>query len=352
MVSVRYAPKEAPVISKGQWMMTLALLDNETLLERVAEKGIEYQNKVTRDWIECTNRRIMNTQTHWESYKDNIQKIAKDIAKENYHKITSRIKAIEKDLRRMNNNPEISTNGNLQTHEAYLTNHLKYLKKKEAQNQKDHLSAKLANHSKQLGGMWSALGKEKRPRNPIHRLKIPNTNPLQYKHNSKRMANLAHNHHNTLQNEDIDPNVTPKEYDRMLEEILREIPENQWLEEPDQTRMSWKVTEGQVSKALHHTKDSTATSLDGCPYKLWKALERCHNKLRHKDTPSFDVIKALTYLFQDYRNMVLMTGPNSQLGGCAPYSKEGPNRHSQLQTNHVTEHRLQDTHQSLSNTAA
>ena len=113
------------------------------------------------------------------------------------------------------------------------------------------------------------------------------------------MANLACDHHNTLQNKDIDPNVSPKEYDRLLKEILREIPKNQWLEEPDRTRISWKVTEGQVSEALHHMKDSIATSLDGCPYKLWKALEKCHNKLRHKDVPSFDVIKVLMYLFQD-----------------------------------------------------
>ena len=96
--------------------------------------------------------------------------------------------------------------------------------------------------------MWSALGKEKRPRNPIHRL---NTNPPQYEHNSKRMANLAHDHHNNLQNEDIDPDVSPEEYNRLLEEILNKIPENQRLEEPDWTRMSWKVIEGQVSEALH-----------------------------------------------------------------------------------------------------
>jgi len=32
---------------------------------------------------------------------------------------------------------------------------------------------------------------------------------------------------------------------------------------------------------------------------LWKALEKWHNHLRTKSTPSFDVIKALTYLFWD-----------------------------------------------------
>ena len=146
IVSVRYAPKEALVISKGRWMMTLALLDNKMFMERVAEKGTKYQNRVMHDRIKCTDRNIINTQIHWESYKNTIRKIAKDIVKENYHKTMLHIKVIEEDLRMTNNNPEISTNGNLQAYEAYLANHLKHLKKKEVQNWKDHLSVKLANH--------------------------------------------------------------------------------------------------------------------------------------------------------------------------------------------------------------
>ena len=135
---------------------------------------------------------------HWEAYKNSIHKMAKDTAKECYYKIASCIKAIKRDLRETNNNQEISTNRNTQVHEAYLASHLKHLKKKEARNQKDLLSAKLTNHSEHLGGIWSALGKEKRPRNPIHRLKIPNTNPPQYKRSSKRMAELACTHHDAM----------------------------------------------------------------------------------------------------------------------------------------------------------
>ena len=111
------------------------------------------------------------------------------------------------------------------------------------------------------------------------------------------MAEIACNHHESLQEEDIDPDINPEEYNTRLNEILDKIPENQRLVEPDQTNMCWKVTEDQVSQALSRTKDGTATGLDGCPYELWKALEKQHNHLRTKGTPSFDVIKALTYLF-------------------------------------------------------
>ena len=113
------------------------------------------------------------------------------------------------------------------------------------------------------------------------------------------MAEIAHNYHESLQNEDINPDISPEEYNTRLNEILDKIPENQQLADPDQMAMCWKVTEDQVSQALSCTKDRTVTGLDGCPYELWKVLEKQHNHLRTKSTPSFDVIKVLTYLFWD-----------------------------------------------------
>ena len=94
MVSVRYAPKEAPRIRKGWWTLPLYLLNNKTLVEKITKHGIVLQSNIMRDQIEHTNRQIANTQTHWEAYKNSIHKLAKEAAKECYHKITSCIKAI------------------------------------------------------------------------------------------------------------------------------------------------------------------------------------------------------------------------------------------------------------------
>ena len=322
MVSVRFAPKEAPQMGKGRWTLPLALLNNEKFLEGLAEQGISLQANLTRDRIERTDRGLTNPQTHWEAYKKAIHKTARETAKECFHKVTSRIKAIERDLRDTNNSQDISTNREAQTHAAYLTSQLRHLKKKEARNQRDLLSAKLANHGERLGGIWSALGKEKRPRNPIHRLKIPNTAPPQYERSSKRMAELARNHHDTMQEEDIDHDMNPEEYNARLADILNDIPESQRLEEPERTAMSWKVTEDQVRRALQRTKDGTATGLDGCPYELWKALEKRHNKLRHKNVPSFDIIKALTYLFRDIQEHGVDDRTNFTTGWMCPIFKK------------------------------
>lgn len=232
------------------------------------------QAKTTRDRLEQTDRQTANVQTHWEAYKNSINKLAKETAKECYHKITSHITALEKDLRETNNRPDISMNKEAQAHKAILTSQLRHLKRKDIKNRNDLMKAKLANHSEWLGGIWSVLGKEKRPRSLIHRLKIPNTNPPQYEHSSKRMAELACNHHEALQNKDIDPNANIEEFNTMTNDILNKIPVSQRLEDPERTTMNWKITEEQVSKALQCTKDNMVTGLDGCPCKLWKALEK------------------------------------------------------------------------------
>ena len=63
--------------------------------------------------------------------------------------------------------------------------------------------------------------------------------------------------------------------------------------------MSWKLTEEQVQKALSLAKDRSATGLDRCPYELWKALQKRHSKLRHRNDQSFDIIKILMHIYRD-----------------------------------------------------
>lgn len=299
MVTMRYAPREAPFIGKGRWTMPIHLTNNEDLLAKIAERGIRLEAEITRNRIECTDRRESNPQTLWKEFKDDTKNLAKKTAKECHHKIISRIRALERDIKEVNNNPESETDNELRTHEAYLSSQLKQLQKKKLKSSVNHFKAKMANHGEKLGGIWSTLGKEKRPRNPIYRLKIPNSNPPQYEHHSKRMAELAKKHHEDLQNEGIDPNISEEELAQRINDILRHIPESQRLPEPERTALNWKATEEQVSRALHTTKNGSATGLDGCPYELWKALQQRHNKMRHHNKASFDITKTLTYLFRD-----------------------------------------------------
>ena len=110
MVSVRYAPKEAPHIGKGRWTLPPSLIYNKKFLEKVAEEGIALQAQATRDQIERTDRQTANIQKCWETYKESAHKITKGITKEYCYKINLCIKAIKKDLKETNNILDISTN--------------------------------------------------------------------------------------------------------------------------------------------------------------------------------------------------------------------------------------------------
>jgi hypothetical protein len=131
------------------------------MLDEIAKRGSEIQANITKDRIERVDRQVSNPQTQWESFKNEAKRIAKQTAKEYYHKVTSRIRTLEKDIKETNNNPATRTNNDLRTHGAFLTSQLKQLKKKKSNHQSNLMKAKLANHGEKMGGIWSSLSKEK-----------------------------------------------------------------------------------------------------------------------------------------------------------------------------------------------
>jgi hypothetical protein len=113
------------------------------------------------------------------------------------------------------------------------------------------------------------------------------------------MTELAQNYHDTLQSNNLNQDISREELEQRLQMILEEIPANQHLQGPERTQMSQKITEQQVRNALKMTQDGSVTGLDGCPYELWKALQKQHDNATHRNRLSFNVVKMLTYLYQD-----------------------------------------------------
>ena len=159
----------------------------------------------------------------------------------------------------------------LNVNSAIIANEIEYLTRTNAQNKKDNLAAKLSHHGEKLGGIWSAINKQKKPRDTIRRLKIPNSSPVKYKCDSVRMVELAKEYHDALQMNDIPPDAKDHEVRTSL--ILDEIPNRQTLCNLDALAMDHTLVKSQIEKALHLSKNGSATGLDGCLYKLWKKLK-------------------------------------------------------------------------------
>lgn len=224
------------------------------------------------------------------------------MAKELHYRMNTHIRLLEKDRDELANLPEADTDNNIHTSEAIVNNQLSHLVEKKASAKKDKLSAELALHGEKLGGAWSAINKDRKPQNMIRRLRVPHSNPPQFERSSKRMARLAKEYHDKLQQDNAPPEQADIEID--LAQALDTIPITQRLGNPNTSWLDQLLTEGQTKKALSLTKNGSATGMDGCPYELWKALKKRFNESANTDQPRFNIIKVPTDVLVDIQPLV------------------------------------------------
>lgn len=328
MVSVKYAPAHAPYIGRGRWTMQIPELKNEILIDRLIDRGMTLQTKLSAPTNDQAPRGRETPQAIWSSFKEDVVKIAKKHCAESRGKLKIKISAIESELKNCASNPELDTDNNVRVEEAFLASELAKLKRIQAKDKKDEGRAAVVNHGEVLGGVWSGMNKDRKPRDLITRLKAPNppdgTNtPLE--RDTRRMAELARNYHESLQDKDIAiPDDSP-DLPRRTREALSEVPECQRLTAQDVNQTEWIITYPQVREALKLAKNGTATGLDGCPYELWKELNKAYEETKSQGKSGFDIVAALTALFRDIQMFGIEEKSDFASGWMCPlYKKKDP----------------------------
>ena len=325
LVKVKYAPRDAPHIGHGRWTWPIASLLNNKLMTKVVNRGIQLQNDIDKNKRENVDRNVSNTQTLWHKFKNDIQMMAKELTAISRYKINSKINAIKNDIKELNAHPDFDTNEQLRSTEAWLGEELAHLHNVNARAQKETLHAKIAEHGEKLGGIWSAISKDSKPRDLIRRLKIPNSNPPRYERHTERMANLAKDYHHNLQSEGLPNDENREEYTQALNEILTIIPDAQLLDDPTFTPLNWKATQEQSEEALRLSKNGSATGMDGCPYELWKTLHERYNTACQMNKEGFNICKVLTEVFNDIQTHGVDPNTEFALGWMCPiYKKKDP----------------------------
>ena len=321
LISVKFAPKDAPQIGNGRWTWPTPSINNETLIKKVVNKGIQLQTKMEDAASTPVELRQNNPQTLWKDFKTEIKTMAKKELKKETHKIKNRMHLLEKDIASVTNNPDIDENENLRTEIAYLTSELTHLQKKTAQENRERTRAQIAHHGEKPGGIWTIINKEKKPRDLIPRLKIPGTIPVQYERSSTKMAELARNYHANLQTTGIEPE---HEENRMenIQSALNYVPENQELETPERTLLNKLVQQTHVERAIKLAQNGSSTGIDGLPYELWKKLKENHESNTLAGKPSFDITKTLTILYQDIQTNGTQEDADFALGWMCPIYKK------------------------------
>ncbi|KAH9178322.1 hypothetical protein EDB89DRAFT_1839698, partial [Lactarius sanguifluus] len=290
---------ETPSLGKGRWTCQVSSLEDKELLTKIINRGITLINDLNRLQRDSVERHVENPQTLWSAFKKDIKELAMAHNKISWAKLTNRMKAIKKDLKELSNSPELDNSDTACMNKAFLANKLVHLEHIQERDGRDEIRAALANHGENLGGIWSVINKERKPRDLIYRLKPLNTDTTAYERDSRRMAQMAKMYHQGMQEKDRGIDENTPEYRTKIETALLEIPENQKLSTRGKENTEWDLSEEQVSRALKLAKNATVTGLDGCPYKLWKHLATLFEIAEKAGTIGFDIISAMTRVFAD-----------------------------------------------------
>ena len=322
LVTVKFAPRNAPYIGKGRWTWPLNVLGDKKIMEWVVKRGIRLQNDINSILAPPYERSAMNNpQTLWKTFKSETTEWVAREAKLKHHKCRTKIKNLKKDREETMAHPDFGENGELQWHESILAKEIEHLEKVISCNNRERLKAKITWHGERLGGIWSNLSKKKKPRDAILRLKVPSTPSLQFVTRSDKMADLAKNYHDALQDAGLD-RLTSEELNQRIEEVLDKIPEAQKFQNPESSDLNRGLTKEIVEEALRLAKNGSATGLDGCPYELWKELKRRNQEAEDEGKIGFDIIKTLTLVFQDIQRHGITPDANFAEGWMCPLYKK------------------------------
>lgn len=299
MVLTKYAPADAPFIGKGRWTWQISSLEDKKLIKEVIDRGIELQRQLTQIITKNVACEISNPQSLWKAFKDDIKITASEYSKSSRSRITKRIDLIRNDMKELTNHPNLDSDETIRYNEAFLANELAHLEKLKARDRKDEMRATLTHQGETLGGTWSAINKERKPRDILYRLKIPNTDPPAFERDTGRMVKLARDYHENLQLEGLTLPANSPGYTRTLHQALDEIPEAQKLQHIANDGLEWEISSEQVKEAIHIAKKGSATGIDGCPYELWKTLAARFEEVKSEGKEGFDIIETLTSIFID-----------------------------------------------------
>ena len=134
------------------------------------------------------------------------------------------------------------------------------------------------------------------------------------------MAELARLYHDSLQLNDLPPNLD--DWDNRIMLLLDRIPREQKLRDTDARADDHPLMDQQTKRALHLSKNGSATGMDGCPYELWKTLQTHHEKALSANKPSFDIIKTLTRILTDIQTNGIDDRTDFTLGWMCPIYKK------------------------------
>jgi Reverse transcriptase (RNA-dependent DNA polymerase) len=138
------------------------------------------------------------------------------------------------------------------------------------------------------------------------------------------MAQLARNYHHNLLQAGLD--TPPDERETVIAEVLASVRPEDTLPDADSTSMGSKLSEQDVLEALKSSKNGTSTGINGLPYGLWKTLHDKYETDAKTNSPTFNIVKALTKVYNDIEEHGVVPTTNFAEGWMCPLYKKKDKR--------------------------
>lgn len=315
MVSVHISNLNTPFIGKGRWSLPLHLLKDKPLMEQIEKMGIELVDQMERSKFNCPAD--LNPQTLFKNFKDTITHKCRDHAKVKIPIMDKKIRELQSSLDLTLNNPNLPENERALAG-AIIQERICTLEQKRHSKARLSTAARNRLEGETISKYWSQLNKAKTPRDTITALKKPNTNPPLYEKRSENMTKLARDYHDNLQTEEI--NLPEAQKREILEEVLGNI--NKEASPAQCTNLAEFLTKADIKDAIKDSPNGKAAGINGLPTELWKHLMLLHQKKSSTGKPTFDILKALQYVYNDIERHGIVPDSEFAMGWMCPIFKK------------------------------
>jgi hypothetical protein len=167
------------------------------------------------------------------------------------------------------------------------------------------------------------LSKDAKPRDTLTYLRRTDITPEKGSKRSSEMAEIARDYHNDLQSDEMD--IAQSLRDEARREAMDALPQTRG--EADMQPLSEKLTERDVLAALTEAASGKAAGIDGFATEFWRRLESINkeNKTSNDGVPekkTCDIIKVLTWVFNDIEEHGMVENTDFSLGWMCPLFKK------------------------------
>ena len=294
----------------GRWQMPAQLLTDKTFLQKATEAGVKMMKKLEEEEKSRGKERTLrekepnqpqpekeNIQLLHADFKKDIQRIARNRMKEKIPKLKANIKRLQENLDQIKAEKDYETNPKKQHEAEIIQQRLFELEKKRYKDTKQATATHYELNAERVTKYWSAINKERKPRDVIYTLRTPHTEPAQYVTKSKDMANLAKEYHNELQREGDAEAQSDPEREECIQEALNAIPTQP--DARDLMGLGSEITKRDIKAAIKKTEAGKATGIDGIPYEFWEKMITRHIYKKSQGKDSYDCLEALYLLYRD-----------------------------------------------------